>query len=391
MSDEAKVLKKLIQSKEKDLEIYKTSINPKDDESITVLTARKEKKEKDYKNCYWFQAFDKTILALQISRLNKRIEELEQLEKLEEEIDNLKESFMDNVRGPVWEGYPESLDEKIVRKYTDKFRTLVYPLTPDVQFFNIIMVGESGAGKSSLLKTFTTALSNKEDIADIYRIGPSTHAMTSATQKMHLEPIHIGGETQEQEQYLPCRFYDMPGLYDDQTVTEDEIMKMINVNTNECKDSKEAALKKNLTPADEVHCILYVISAKAILSTKISKSLKMMKSIFQKKQKDDGIRQFVVVTAIDELGVPNEDMKHAYRYRCVRNHCKKVSEAFNVDLYHVIPVSNYFVEVTSNDAKNAMSLFNFWRVFNSGKNFIDRHWNKKETPAGSRKLIYQRE
>lgn len=55
MSNEAKVLKKLIQSKEKDLEIYKTSINPKDDESITVLTARKEKKEKDYKNCYWFQ------------------------------------------------------------------------------------------------------------------------------------------------------------------------------------------------------------------------------------------------------------------------------------------------------------------------------------------------
>lgn len=36
------------------------------------------------------------ILALQISRLNKRIEELEQLEKLEEEIDNLKESFMGN-------------------------------------------------------------------------------------------------------------------------------------------------------------------------------------------------------------------------------------------------------------------------------------------------------
>lgn len=36
------------------------------------------------------------ITALQISRLNKRIDELEQLEKLEEEIDNLKESFKGN-------------------------------------------------------------------------------------------------------------------------------------------------------------------------------------------------------------------------------------------------------------------------------------------------------
>lgn len=103
----------------------------------------------------------------------------------------------------------------------------------------------------------------------------------------------------------------------------------------------------------------------------------------------DGIRQFVVVTGIDKIGVPNEDMKNAYKYGCVRKLCERVSKVFDVDLLHVIPVSNYCGEVTSNDAKNAMSLFNFWRVFNSGKCFLDRHWNKKETPAGSRKTIYQ--
>lgn len=51
------------------------------------------------------------------------------------------------------------------------------------------MVGEAGAGKSSLLNTFTTALSNKEDIADIYRIGPSTHGKKSATQKVHFNSV----------------------------------------------------------------------------------------------------------------------------------------------------------------------------------------------------------
>lgn len=74
-------------------------------------------------------------------------------------------------------------------KYTDKFKTLVYPLTPNIHFLNIIMVGESGAGKSSLLNTFTTALSNKEDIADIYRIGPSTHGKKSATQEVHFKSV----------------------------------------------------------------------------------------------------------------------------------------------------------------------------------------------------------
>lgn len=50
---------------------------------------------------------------------------------------------------------------------------------------------------------------------------------------MHLEPINIGEEKEEQEQYLPCRFYDMPGLYEGGTITEDEIMKIINANTDE--------------------------------------------------------------------------------------------------------------------------------------------------------------
>lgn len=81
------------------------------------------------------------------------------------------------------------LNFQIVGKYKDKFKTLVSPLTPNIQFFNIIMVGESGAGKSSLLNTFTTALSKKEDIADIYRIGPSTHGKKSATQEVHFNSV----------------------------------------------------------------------------------------------------------------------------------------------------------------------------------------------------------
>lgn len=58
LSEIAKKLKKQIESKEKDLDIYKNSTDPRKNESITVLTERKEKKEKDYKNCYWFQGTD---------------------------------------------------------------------------------------------------------------------------------------------------------------------------------------------------------------------------------------------------------------------------------------------------------------------------------------------
>lgn len=70
-------------------------------------------------------------------------------------------------------------------------------------------------------------------------------------------------------------------------------------------------------------------------------------------------------------------MKNAYKYKCVRKFCEKVSKDFDVDPFHVIPVSNYVTEGTPNDAKNAMSLFSLWRVFNSTKEYIERQWNKK--------------
>lgn len=100
----------------------------------------------------------------------------------------------------------------------------------------------------------------------------------------------------------------------------------------------------------------------------------------------DGVRQFVVVTSIDEIGVPNGDMINVYKYPCVRKFCDEVSVVFGVDLLHVIPVSNYFDEVAPNDAKNAMSLFNLWRVFNSTKEYIERRWLKEETIMISKEL-----
>lgn len=62
-----------------------------------------------------------------------------------------------------------------------------------------------------------------------------------------------------------------------------------------------------------------------------------------------------------------------YRYRRVRRICEKISEVLDVDLLHVLPVSNHFSEGSSNMAKNAMSLLSLWRVFDSAKDFIERH------------------
>lgn len=81
-------------------------------------------------------------------------------------------------------------------------------------------------------------------------------------------------------------------------------------------------------------------------------------------------------------------MKNVYKYGFVCKYCEKVFEVFGVDLYYVLFVLNYCVEVILNDVKNVMFFFNIWCVFNLGKCFIECYWNKKDMFMGLRKVIY---
>lgn len=52
------------------------------------------------------------------------------------------------------------------------FKDLIHPISPEEPYINIVMIGETGAGKSSFLNTFATALSQKKHLKDVYRISP---------------------------------------------------------------------------------------------------------------------------------------------------------------------------------------------------------------------------
>lgn len=380
MSKNRKILENEIESKRKSLDSYKHYINPRPDEDISVLEAKISDKKEELKTYYWFSS-GKGSLETEISKLQKRIKDLKLLEERERELEQLEQQLFDTP-GQGWGGYPGTLDNKIVQEYKAKFLTLSVPLTPEVPFINIIMIGETGSGKSSFLRTFTTALMSNTDIKDNYRVGPKEGREASVTKRIHLEPMYIGDKGQQ----LPCRFYDVPGIEQKETLTDVELQdlqeiidgKMI-LDVDVHSDSDKQSESQGASSLVEAHCILYVIHSKTDLKRNKPPSLEAMTKLKKSRNAEDGIRQFVVITAIDQLGVPNDDMKNAYSYRCVREYCEKVSVEFGLDLLHVIPVSNYFEEVASNDAKNAMSLFNLWRVFKSGKEYIERRWNRKET------------
>lgn len=95
----------------------------------------------------------------------------------------------------------------------------------------------------------------------------------------------------------------------------------------------------------------------------------------------DDVRQFAIITSIDTYGVPNDDMKHGHRYRCVQKLSKKIALLPNLDNLHVLPVSNYFDESKPTPAKNAMSLLTLWRVCSSARDYIQHKWGKLDVYA----------
>uniref|UniRef100_A0A8W8P034 Septin-type G domain-containing protein n=1 Tax=Magallana gigas TaxID=29159 RepID=A0A8W8P034_MAGGI len=319
----------------------------------------------------------KSNLLDDISNLQCRIDELKPLQEHKRKLDELEQQLRD-ISEHGWGKYPGSLDDKIVVEYLNKFTTLPLPLTPKIPFINIIMIGVTGSGKSSFLRTFATALTNSDYIKDIYRACPIKNREKSATKKIHYEPIYMGDKGPK----VPCRFFDMPGIDEEEAIKKNKLEKLL-IGEITCTLNDEINRETDMeiqtpNPANVVHCILYVIRASTNLKD-LSTSVKSMIEVLKDHNSEDGVRQFVVVTSIDEIGVPNSDMINAYKYPCVRKFCEEVSVVFGVDLLHVIPVSNYFDEVAPNDAKNAMSLFNLWRVFNSTKEYIERRWLKGET------------
>lgn len=278
----------------------------------------------------------------------------------------------------TWRGFPRTLDSNVVAEYAELFRSMTSDITNSVPYINIILIGESGSGKSSLVNTFATALENGNTIMSICSSIPAKSSIGSVTTQLHVEPLYSG------DTLLHVRLFDTPGISLLTCVRKQELEMMIDGKIKPGAKIKKAAkmmqtneiLRENPTPADQMHCIIFVVRATSDMSVHPpTMGLEVMRSI-RKQRKAEDVVQFAIVTAIDEVGVHNDDMENAYNYHCIRGISDNVADALMLNPNHVIPVSNYFEETAPTAAKNAMSLYALWRVCKAGKDYIKRRWGE---------------
>lgn len=358
-----------IESKRRDLKIYKEKIKFNEEkESKDLIQMELKEEEKKLKDRTWITRW---YGEMRINNLQFRINELNVMERIQDEIEKLEDQRNDNIPGRVWWGYPKCLDEATANTHRDWFRTLPNPLTKNVPKINIIMIGETGAGKSSFLNTFVTALANSLGRKTITRECPVQSGEESATKRIRSNSLQVDSNGPK----VPCNFYDVPGLVEKETQMEksfDRIIEGLLVIDDKMNVKPNT---RNPTPTDQVHCILYVINATSNLMSERSARIK---NIIRRHNSDDGVRQFVIVTKADQIVLPCAEMMYIYRFHCVFKFCEKVSQEFGIALGSVIPVSNYYGEGGASEERNAMSLYCLRRVFESGIDYINQHWNPRK-------------
>lgn len=387
MSTPSSELKDRLKSNQERLKSLKEEIISPDD--IPTLDKKRKEKEdhlKHYKAKFFESSYTREV-ELTLNGIKDIDLEIVRKTKIKELIEDIKRDEEILSAKPLEErSLPTGFDSATVDHYLKLFEKLQNPVTPKVEFINITMVGEAGAGKSSFLNTVATALEKSNCIKDTYRVSPVKGRENSATKTVELEYLLLRGE-----EPLYIRFYDIPGIATKNDVGVEELLMFIKgevktgakmVKASEMMKNKDIINEKP-TVGDQIHCILYVVKASSNLSLNLSRSLEKMHRIRQKLL-DEKVRQFVLVTHIDEIGVPNDNMKNASELPCTTSICQKVGTIFDLDEYHIIPMSSYFSETCPNIAKNIMALSALWRVCQSGRSYIREQLEKKPHLPGFR-------
>ncbi|XP_062617942.1 interferon-induced protein 44-like [Saccostrea cucullata] len=239
----------------------------------------------------------------------------------------------------------------------------------NVNFLNILLLGQSSSGKSSFVNSCATALYDANRI--VTPCGVLEPQSESVTARLEAHPIKISSTA-----FLPVRIFDCRGLHDLNGVHSDDIKNMCDgrIKNEYTFDptlpvrSDNEKFRERPQLQDRMHCVVYVAAAdnpKELLADgRANEQLKAIRAVLSAAN----IPQLVLLNKIDRLGM--KDITTIFRNKLVKETCEGAMEFMSLPLGNVLPMINYTEEQTPDSMKDFLALFNLWYMMSKANDYV---------------------
>ncbi|XP_065936891.1 interferon-induced protein 44 isoform X2 [Magallana gigas] len=241
---------------------------------------------------------------------------------------------------------------------------------------NILLIGQAGAGKSSLFNTFNS----------IFKGGISSRACSGSAEKgitQKFDKLRIRDPSTKK--YLRFRICDTCGVKDRINIKNEDIGFIMDGNLpnhytfdHETGASiKSPGFVKEPTMRDKIHVVVFILDGSNLnfLSYDVVKKLQEIKSLAI----DRGVSPLVFLTKIDEIcELVRDDVSKVYNSKIVEDAVNKAADLFAIPRLHVLPVKNYEKESELLTCINILALTALRKSLMFADDFLENQYELKQ-------------
>jgi len=236
----------------------------------------------------------------------------------------------------------------------------------ELDFFNVLLVGQISAGKSSFYNTIESVFS--ECVTMRADAGSVKQSLTTKFRTYKVKPNDI--------EPLRFRFCDTMGLSTESGLTPEDFGTIMDGHVSDDTDLrkiKDLQVDVEAEKEDKMHCVVFIVAAPTIEF--------MDEGVFEKfaKIREQGtnrnLNPVVILTRIDDVDVElnrdEGDIKQVFHSKTVRDLAVTVSEKFGVAQNMVFPVQNYSSEIEKELGIDILMLRALRQILRCSKTCID--------------------
>jgi len=207
----------------------------------------------------------------------------------------------------------------------------------NVEFCNVLLVGQISAGKSSFFNTVNSAFKG-----EVRQKAAAGVAEKSLTTQYRMWPVKSGNQN--------LRFCDSMGLEGANSGLS--VTDVAFIMQGHVKDKAElvggvtekmAGYNPNPELKDKIHCVAFVIDAGSVsmLDDKVVEKIKQIRLEAIKR----GMNPLIMLTQVDKICEESKkDIKNVFHSQAVHKKVQEVSQKFGINENMVFPVKNYNTE-----------------------------------------------